>query len=71
MTKIRTHCYSALGLLVVLYFSTAVSLAQKTTEPGSTTTVIDPFAVLPASDAYEDLVKETRKTRRTKPRNHH
>lgn len=75
MTKVQTHCYSALGLLAVLYISTAVSLAQRTTESGSTTTTtivssairepscrtentgdivqipIDPFSVLPASDA--------------------
>ena len=47
MTKIQTRFYSALGLLAILCLSTAVSLAQRTTESATT---IDPFSVLPASD---------------------
>lgn len=42
MTKLQTHCRSALGLLATLCLSTTVSLAQQTP--------IDPFTVLPASD---------------------
>jgi tetratricopeptide (TPR) repeat protein len=50
MFKFPRHCLSALGLLTILFISTAVSLAQKPGE-SSATTAIDPFAVLPSSDA--------------------
>lgn len=45
MHKLQSHCSSTIGLLVILCVSTAVSLAQRPKEP------IDPFAVLPPSDA--------------------
>jgi Flp pilus assembly protein TadD len=45
MYKVKSHCSSALGLLAVICISTAASLAQTPKES------IDPFAVLPASDA--------------------
>jgi len=52
MTKVHRHFYSALSLLAILCISAAVSPAQRTTESGSTTTTtIDPFAVLPSADA--------------------
>ena len=38
MTKVQRHCSSALGLLAILYASTAVSLAQRPRESSSTTT---------------------------------
>ena len=44
MSKVQRHCTSALGLLAIICISTAVSLAQSSRD-------IDPFAVLPASDA--------------------
>lgn len=71
MTKTQRHCCAALGLLAILYISTAVSLAQSSRESGAATTStairdpslrtksiddlvqvpIDPFAILPVSDA--------------------
>lgn len=51
MIKIQRHCPSALGLLAILYISTAVSLAQKPNTGDLVQTPIDPFAVMPASDA--------------------
>jgi tetratricopeptide (TPR) repeat protein len=38
MTKVQRHCSSALGLIAILYISTAVSLAQRPKESSSTTT---------------------------------
>jgi hypothetical protein len=45
MYKLQSHCSSALALLAIICISTAASLAQTPKES------IDPFAVLPASDA--------------------
>jgi len=50
MIKVQRQCLSVVGLLIILYISTAVSHAQKPGE-SSSTTAIDPFAVLPAADA--------------------
>jgi tetratricopeptide (TPR) repeat protein len=58
MTKVQRHCSSALGLLAILYISTAVSLGQTArksspveSNSNHVQTPIDPFAVLPPSDA--------------------
>ena len=58
MTKIQRYCYFALGLLAVLYFSTAVSLAQRITESRSTTlSNIESSAIREPSGRTESIVQ--------------